>query len=149
MPVAGYHRVTITTGYRTTRRRAYVSSNEIPENRTAFHFTSYHHATLPFVQGTSLLAASPTLNPTLPLCDLTACVLPGIDTPFFFCLSLCHYSFFSFPFLPHGGLCPRICITSCAPCVSSPFSSRRWRYALSLSFRVCVRSCAPRPRRAN
>jgi len=143
MPVAGYHRGTVTTGYRTTRRRVLVPTNEIPENRTAFHFTSYHHATLPFVQGTSLLATLPTFNPPTP------CLISGIDTLFSFCLSLCHHTFLNFLFLPHSGLCPRICITSCAPCVSSPFSSRWWRHVLLLSFRVRVRCRALRRRRAN
>ena len=83
MPVAGYHKITVTrltTGYRATRRRILVPANEIPENETAFQFTSYHHATLPLVQESPLLVAPRTLNPTLPLCDITPCVLSGIDT---------------------------------------------------------------------
>ena len=74
MPVTGYYGVSVTTGYRTTRRRVLVSANEMPENRTAFNFTSYHHTALRFVRRTYLLAPPLTLDPTLPSCDITSCV---------------------------------------------------------------------------
>jgi len=71
MPVAVCYRVSVTTATRTTLRRVSVSANEMPENRTAFHFTSYHYAALPFVQGTP----PSIIDSTLPLCNTTSRVL--------------------------------------------------------------------------
>ena len=75
MPATGYYGVSVTIGYRTTRKWASVSANEMSENRAAFNFTSYHHMALRFVRRTSHLASPLTLDPTLPSRDITSCVL--------------------------------------------------------------------------
>ena len=75
-------------------------TDETPENRTAFHFTSW----------LSLLASPLILDPALPLCDITSCILSRVDTPFSFFLCLCHCTFVRPPFPIHDGLCPLVYI---------------------------------------
>ena len=111
MTVAGHYRVRVTTGHRE------IGSPRIEQ---PLHIILSHGSSICSRNFPSSIAAHTQPNPPL-VRHYSLGAFWYRHTVFFLSFSMQLY--FRSPFLrvPHGGLCSRICITICTPCISSPF----------------------------